>query len=121
MSLPLYRRVLGPAFDVLPARVRQLHDLAGVSVWVGRASVERGRSLPSRIAAALTGLPPEGPDQPLSVTFEPSGTTEVWLRQFGSALGSTQYGLYNQLINGHAYYLQREYSNARSGCVLTGT
>jgi hypothetical protein len=92
MSLPLYRRVLGTAFDVLPPRVRQLHDLAGVSVWVGRASVERGGSLPSRIAAALTGLPPEGLDQPLSVTFAPSGTTEVWLRQFGSArFRSVQY------------------------------
>jgi hypothetical protein len=72
--------------------VRELHDLAGVSVWAGMASVERGKSLPSRIAAVLTGLPPEGQDQPLSVTFEPSGTTEVWLRQFGSALfRSVQY------------------------------
>jgi hypothetical protein len=40
---------------------------------------------------------------------------------FGSALGSTQYGLYNQLINGHTYYTQREYSDATSRCVLTGT
>ena len=92
MSLPLYRRVLGPAFDELPARVRQLHDLEGVRVWVGRASVERGRSLPSRIAAVLSGLPSEGPDQLLSVTFEPSGTTEIWLRQFGSSqFRSVQY------------------------------
>lgn len=40
---------------------------------------------------------------------------------FGSNIGSTQYGGYNQLINGHAYELQQEYSNAHSGCVLTGT
>ena len=40
---------------------------------------------------------------------------------FGTALGSTHYGLYNQVINGDDYYLQREYSNAHSGCVLTGT
>jgi hypothetical protein len=40
---------------------------------------------------------------------------------FGTALGSTSYGQYNQLINGHQYYLQQEYSNARSNCVLTGT
>ena len=92
MSLPLYRRVLGTAFDVLPARVRQLHDVAGVRVWVGRASVERGKSLPSRIAAVLSGLPPEDPDQLLSVTFEPFGTTEIWLRQFGSSqFRSVQY------------------------------
>jgi hypothetical protein len=40
---------------------------------------------------------------------------------FGSALGSTAYGSYNQLIDGHPYYLQQEWSNARSGCVLQGT
>jgi hypothetical protein len=40
---------------------------------------------------------------------------------FGSAIGSTSYGLYNQLISGDPYYLQREYSNATSRCVLTGT
>lgn len=40
---------------------------------------------------------------------------------FGSALGGTSGHLYNQLINGHGYYLQREWSNASSGCVLQGT
>jgi hypothetical protein len=41
--------------------------------------------------------------------------------KFGTQLGSTAYGQYNQLINGHTYELQMEYSNAHSGCVLTGT
>jgi hypothetical protein len=92
MTLPLYRRVLGSAFDALPGRVRELHDLARISVWSGRARVERGRSIPSHIAALLTGLPPEGSDQPLRVTFEPAGTSEVWSRQFGAALfRSVQY------------------------------
>lgn len=40
---------------------------------------------------------------------------------FGSAIGSTSYGQYNQLINGHPYELQEEYSNARKACILTGT
>jgi hypothetical protein len=40
---------------------------------------------------------------------------------FGTALGSTAYGQYNQVINGHQYYVQQEYSNARSNCVLSGT
>jgi hypothetical protein len=39
---------------------------------------------------------------------------------FGAALGSTAYGQYNQLIDGHPYYLQQEWSNHSSGCVLTG-
>ena len=37
-------------------------------------------------------MPPEGPDQPLVVTFEPVGETEVWSRRFGKALfRSVQY------------------------------
>jgi hypothetical protein len=39
---------------------------------------------------------------------------------FGTALGSTSTGNYNQLINNHTYYLQQEWSNKSSGCVLTG-
>ena len=39
---------------------------------------------------------------------------------FGASLGSTAYGSYNQLINGHPYYLQQEWSNRSSRCVLSG-
>ena len=39
---------------------------------------------------------------------------------FGSALGTTGSGSYNQLINGHTYWLQQEWSNKSSGCVLQG-
>jgi len=39
---------------------------------------------------------------------------------FGTSLGSTSGGRYNQLINGHAYFLQQEWSNRTSRCVLTG-
>ena len=92
MSLPLYRRLLGPDFDALPARVRELHDLDRIGVWQGRAKVERGRSLVARIAATLSSLPPEGDDQPLRVTFAAVGDKEIWARQFGKALfRSVQY------------------------------
>ncbi|HEY6962135.1 MAG TPA: hypothetical protein VI408_09635 [Gaiellaceae bacterium] len=40
---------------------------------------------------------------------------------FGTSIGSTSSGAYNQLINGHPYELQQEYSNATRKCVLTGT
>jgi hypothetical protein len=71
---------------LLPQRVRELHDLDRTRTWGGRVAVARGASLPSRIAAAIAGLPPEGPEQRLTVTFEPSGRGEVWSRHFGSAL-----------------------------------
>jgi len=86
MTMPLYRRLLGERFERLPARVRELHDLAGASVWTGRADVERGRSLPSRMVATLFGLPPAGRDQALEVTFMPDGGTELWTRRFGDAV-----------------------------------
>jgi hypothetical protein len=38
---------------------------------------------------------------------------------FGTQLGSTQFGPYNQVINGHDYELQQEWSNDGSQCVLT--
>jgi hypothetical protein len=85
MTVPLYRRLLGERFEQLPARVRELHDVTGTSVWTGRADVERGRSLLSRTVATLFGLPPAGHDQALEVTFTPDGGTELWQRRFGAA------------------------------------
>jgi hypothetical protein len=41
--------------------------------------------------------------------------------KFGSSIGSTSFGSFNQSINGHPYELQQEYSNASKGCVLRGT
>ncbi len=39
---------------------------------------------------------------------------------FGTSLGSTTYGQYNQVIGTGKYYLQQEWSNYSSKCVLTG-
>jgi hypothetical protein len=39
---------------------------------------------------------------------------------FGAALGNTGSGQYNQVIGTGRYYLQQEWSNHSSGCVLTG-
>lgn len=40
--------------------------------------------------------------------------------KFGTASGPSG-AMYNQTINGHHYYLQQEWSNQSSGCVLQGT
>jgi hypothetical protein len=40
---------------------------------------------------------------------------------FGTAVGGSSGALYNQVINGNHYYLQQEWSNNSSGCVLTGS
>ena len=102
MTIPLYRRLLAELFDALPARVAELHDVTGTSVWTGRADVERGRSLLSRLAATLFRLPPAGADQTLEVTFMADGGTELWTRRFGNAVfRSLQYerrGLLNERV-----------------------
>jgi hypothetical protein len=91
MMPPLYRRLLGERFEELPARVRELHDLSGTSVWAGRADVERGRSWTSRMVASLLRLPPAGRDQVVRVTFRVDGIAEVWERTFnGTVFRSVQ-------------------------------
>jgi len=42
---------------------------------------------------------------------------DLCVSDFGTVLGSTATGSYNQVINGHDYWLQEEYSNAGGGCV----
>ena len=83
MTAPLYRRLLAERFAVLPARVRELHDVTATQVWSGRADVERGQSWAARAAATLLRLPSGGKDRPLRVTFTPVDGTEVWTRAFG--------------------------------------
>jgi hypothetical protein len=64
----------------------ELHDVRVTQVWTGRADVAHGRSILSRTVATLFGLPPEGRDQALEVTFLPDGGTELWTRRFGDAV-----------------------------------
>jgi hypothetical protein len=52
--------------------------------------------------------------------YNEDGDKCVWT--FGTPLGQTPSGAaYNQVINGHDYYLQQEWNNASNGCVLNTT
>jgi hypothetical protein len=98
MTLPLYRRLLGPKYEMLPARVRELHDLTGAATWSGRADVERGTSWVARAMARLLSFPAPGRDQPLCVSFTPHGGREIWTRRFGEKVfPSLQYAQGNRL------------------------
>jgi hypothetical protein len=99
MTLPLYRRLLGPKFDMLPARVRELHDLSAPATWHGRADVERGPSWVARAMATLLSFPAPGRDQPLSVSFTPDAGREIWTRRFGETVfPSLQYAQGDRLF-----------------------
>lgn len=58
---------------------------------------------------------------PLGTAWYDSSGNEIgdkcaW--NFGTPLGSNAHGQYNQVVNGHDYYVQQEWSNASAGCAL---
>jgi hypothetical protein len=81
-SAPLYRRLLGDAWQELPAVVRSMHECRAAE---GTATVERGGSLLARLIGAVMGFPPAGHDVPVRVEFEKDAHREVWRRTFGAA------------------------------------
>jgi hypothetical protein len=80
---PIYRRVLGSAFESLPSEVKALHDSLDERRWSGTASVQRGRGLVARFVAAIIGFPKAAEIIPVAVTFTPDGDGEGWTRTFG--------------------------------------
>jgi NAD(P)-dependent dehydrogenase (short-subunit alcohol dehydrogenase family) len=79
---PLYARILGPAFGVLPPAVRDLHDLNGEAGAQGEGKVARGRGALARLVAAFMRFPPAG-TWPLRLAFTERNGIETWTRDFG--------------------------------------
>jgi hypothetical protein len=79
-AAPLYARVLGTAWDRLPAEIRVMHSVFDAS---GRACVERGRGILARLAAGIAGFPDAVQDTPVSVRFDIKDGEETWVRKFG--------------------------------------
>ena len=80
---PVFRQVLGGAWQELPAEIRSIHDIDGSQRFSGRASVARGRSLLARLIGKVVGFPPEASDIPVEVTMDPTDGGEHWSRNFG--------------------------------------
>jgi len=83
--LPLYRRMLGEAWDRLPLQIRIMHDVSCTLTAQGVASVERGEGRLAGLVARVMRFPPAGRDIPLTVTFQVRDGEEHWCRTFGSA------------------------------------
>lgn len=91
-STPLYRQVLGSAFDSLPAPVKTLHDSSETRRWAGQAEVRRGTGWIAKTIAALIGFPKDSPEIPVTVTLSPQAEGELWVRDFGGKVfSSTQH------------------------------
>jgi hypothetical protein len=87
----LYRRILGPAFATLPARLQELHGRSETRQWTGFAEIERGRGLLASLVAACVGFPAAASNVPVTVTFSPEGDAERWVRDFdGKRFSSVQ-------------------------------
>ncbi|MCJ8052699.1 DUF4166 domain-containing protein [Shinella curvata] len=87
--MPLYRRVIGPAYDRLPEPVRGMHDVIGDGGAAGRGRVRRGRSLLARLVCAVMRFPPAG-EHDLHVAFEERDGVERWTRDFAGNTFSSE-------------------------------
>jgi uncharacterized protein DUF4166/saccharopine dehydrogenase-like protein len=88
---PLYRRLLGEAWNLLPAPLQAMHDLDGELTAQGMATVERGRGVLARLVARVMGFPPAAQDIPVTVSFHVRDGREHWKRTFaGHSFASTQ-------------------------------
>ncbi|MCZ7479087.1 DUF4166 domain-containing protein [Rhizobium rhizogenes] len=80
---PLFRRLLGPAFDALPPRLRQLHGSGQAQEWRGVAEIRRGEGVLARMISAVLGFPKAGKQVPVNVNFTLEKGKECWTRNFG--------------------------------------
>jgi hypothetical protein len=80
---PLYERILGPAFEKLPAPLRDMHHLTtDVKIAEGTARVEVGKNIFARIMHAVLGFPKAGENVPVRVAFQQKNEGELWQRDF---------------------------------------
>jgi len=82
--VPLYKRVMGPAFHELPPIVRTFHSQTGTQKWIGYSKVTRGRGALARVISNMMGFPASGDDIPTSVVLQSDESGDTWTRQFGS-------------------------------------
>jgi hypothetical protein len=105
--IPLYRRLLGDRYAVLPQVVQDLHDVETTLTAEGTATVTRGRGL-GGVLAVLLSLPPAGENLPVTVTFARDGEREIWTRRFGDRVFRSVQWMENGLL----------YERLPLGCLL---
>ena len=92
LSVPLYRSVLGTAWEDLPPEIRSMHDVETVTVAEGVAATRPGKNPLGNIARLMLGMPGSGEDVPVTVRFTVKDGVETWTRNFGGkSFSSRQY------------------------------
>ena len=89
-TAPLYKRILGEAWDTLPAPIAALHNVISKEHKAeGFARVETGKHPFARLLAALYGFPQAGKQVPVKVSFHRRDGGELWERDFAGRKFST--------------------------------
>jgi len=87
---PLYKRILGVAWDMLPAPLAALHNVTSDELRAeGLARVETGKNLFARLLGAVYGFPRAGEHVPIKVSFHRMENGEIWQRDFAGRKFST--------------------------------
>ncbi len=80
---PLYMRILGEAWDALPAPLAAMHNITAKEQRAeGVARVVRGRNLIGRLIANMFDFPQAGENVPVKVEFQRIEGGELWIRDF---------------------------------------
>jgi saccharopine dehydrogenase-like NADP-dependent oxidoreductase len=83
---PLYKRVLGAAWNHLPQQIQDLHTVETSRTFSGAAQVARGNGLIARVIGALYRFPGQGSEIPVHVLLERRGDGELWQRNFAGRI-----------------------------------
>ena len=98
----VYERVLGNAFNTLPAPITTLHRPEPEVCYTGEAVVERGRNPLANLVCAIFRFPKASRSTPVTVHIAVEDETETWTRCFGGhTMVSTQEagtGRYDRLL-----------------------
>jgi hypothetical protein len=87
----LYRRVLGGAYEEMPAPWRALHD-SGASTWRGECVCDPAETWLGRLISRLFQFPAAEREAPIAVEFAMRGAGETWTRRIGRrVMRSRQY------------------------------
>jgi hypothetical protein len=82
VSPPLYRRILGPRFQALPAVLRRFHDIGGGGRARGTFRVKRAPGRFRNLIAVVLGMPRAGDAVPVTLRISVEGERERWTRDF---------------------------------------
>ena len=104
VEAPLFKKILGAAWDDLPAPLRAMHDIdTPTAMAEGIATIERGTNPLGDLACRLLHFPPAAQDVPVQVQFDTSNHGERWTRTF----------------NGHTFHSILRNGNGRSARLFT--